>query len=219
LESDKKYLINIMGPTAVGKTSLAIAVAQAFNADIFSSDSRQIFKEMNVGTAKVTVPEMQGVQHHFISVKSIHDQYSAGTYEAEVINALGKYYQENNIAILCGGTGLYIDAVITGLDKFPKVTSEHELAVAKIYSSGGIEALQNELKKLDPEYFTLVDIQNSRRISRALQVICASGKKYSSFLDQEKPKRVFETINILLERPREELYNRISDQSACQTHD
>jgi len=210
LESEKKYLINIMGPTAVGKTSLAIYLAKEFHAEIFSSDSRQVFKEMNIGTAKVSDKEMKDVKHHFINIRSITEDYSAGNYESEMIQALGKYYQSANIAILCGGTGLYIDAVINGLDKFPPVSKEHEEEVQNILDQKGIEGLQHELKKLDPEYFERVDIQNSRRLSRALQVICASGKKYSSFLNQEKPKRAFETINILLERPREELYERIN---------
>ncbi len=199
-----------MGPTAVGKTDLSISVAKAFDAEIFSSDSRQVFKETNIGTAKITDEEMQNVKHHFISTRSIHDDYSAGMYENDVIHALGKYFQTSDIAILCGGTGLYIDAVIEGLDKFPTVSAKDEQKVSDIFSANGLLGLQQELKKLDPEYYAIVDIQNSRRLSRALQVICASGKKYSSFLHQEKPKRLFTTINILLERPREELYDRIN---------
>jgi len=210
LESEKKYLINIMGPTAVGKTTLAIQLAKEFDAEIFSSDSRQVFKEMNIGTAKVSEKEMKEVKHHFINTRSITENYSAGTYEEDVLHALGKYYQDASNAILCGGTGLYIDAVINGLDKFPRVTKEHEAQVNQIFKSNGMEGLQIELKKLDPEYFDLVDSQNSRRLTRALQVIIASGKKYSSFLNQEKPSRSFITINILLERSREELYDRIN---------
>lgn len=201
-----------MGPTAVGKTALSISIAKAFNAEIFSSDSRQVFKEMNIGTAKITETEMQNVKHHFISTRSIQDDYSAGMYEADVMDALDKYFQTSNVAILCGGTGLYIDAVIEGLDKFPAVSSKDQQMVTDILNSKGIEGLQLELKKLDPEYYEIVDTQNSRRLSRALQVICASGKKYSSFLHQEKPQRPFITINVLLERPREELYNRINQR-------
>ena len=207
-----------MGPTAVGKTSLAIKLAKTYHAEIFSSDSRQVFKEMNIGTAKITDEEMDQVQHHFINTRSIADDYSAGKYEEEIIDALGKYFQVADIAILCGGTGLYIDAVIKGLDKFPKVTSKEENQIKEIFEKRGIEGLQAELKNLDPEYYQLVDLQNSRRLSRALQVICASGKKYSSFLNQQKPKREFETINILLERPRDELYERINQRVDSMLH-
>ena len=199
-----------MGPTAVGKTSLAIRLAKEFESEIFSSDSRQVFIEMNIGTAKVTEEEQLQVKHHFINTRSISEDYSAGSYEKEMIDALGKYYQERKVAILCGGTGLYIDAVIQGLDQFPKISGVDEQKVSRIFEEKGIEGLQEELKRLDPEYYELVDIQNSRRLIRALQVICASGKKYSSFLNQEKPNREFIPINILLERPREELYGRIN---------
>lgn len=210
LEGAKKYLINVMGPTAVGKTSSAILLAKEFQSEIFSSDSRQIYREMNIGTAKVTAVELKEVKHHLINHLSISDDYSAGTYESDVIKALSKYYQNSNVAILCGGTGLYIDAVISGLDKFPSITTEAKQKVESIFSDQGIKGLQSKLKKLDPEYFDIVDSQNSRRLIRALEVICASGEKYSSFLNQEKPKRNFTTVNILLERPREELYQRIN---------
>ena len=201
-----------MGPTAVGKTSLAIHLAKEFDAEIFSSDSRQIFKEMNIGTAKPSEQELNEIKHHFISTRSIKENYSAGMYENDVIDALSNYFQHADIAILCGGTGLYIDAVIEGLDKFPEITPEAEAKVDTIFNSLGISGLQSELEKLDPEYYLQVDPQNSRRLTRALKVICASGKKYSSFLNQEKPKRTFSTINVLLERPRELLYDRINQR-------
>ena len=201
-----------MGPTAVGKTSLSIYLAMEFKAEIFSADSRQIFREMTIGTAKPSDEELSKVKHHFVNTRSITENYSAGLYEKEMIDALGKYFQSADIAILCGGTGLYIDAVLEGLDKFPEIPADVEQQIALIFKQTGIEGLQAELKKHDPEYYEQVDFQNSRRLIRALQVICASGKKYSSFLNQEKPKRFFTPINVLLERPREKLYDRINER-------
>jgi len=210
LAQKKKYLINIIGPTAVGKTKLSILLAKEFEAEIFSSDSRQIFMEMNIGTAKPTQEELSQVVHHFIHEKSIQEKYSAGKYEDEIILALGKYFESHDIAILSGGTGLYIDAVLFGLDSFPEIPQSIDEKVDKMEEEKGLDFLIKELEKLDPEYFEKVDLQNSRRISRALKVIYGSGKKYSSFLNQEKETRKFTTINILLERDRAELYDRIN---------
>ena len=210
MTQDKKYLINIIGPTAVGKTNLSLLLAKKYNAEIFSSDSRQIFKEMNIGTAKPSPLELSQITHHFISTKSIQENYSAGKYEEEILSALGKYFESNNIAILSGGTGLYIDAVLFGLDSFPDIPNEVDLKVDELEKEKGLDFLREELKRLDPDYFTQVDIHNSRRISRALKVIYASGKKYSSFLNQEKETRIFKPINILLHRERPELYERIN---------
>lgn len=209
---EKKYLINILGPTAVGKTDLSLKLAKSFQAEIFSSDSRQVFKEMNIGTAKPNSEELNQIAHHFINTKSIHEKYSAGKYEDEIIPALGKYFQTHKIAILSGGTGLYIDAVLTGLDTFPDISDEIDTKVDSLEKEKGLEFLSQELKTLDPEYFKQVDIHNARRISRALKVIYGSGKKYSSFLNQEKELRTFKIINILLERERQELYERINQR-------
>lgn len=212
MAQEKKYLINIIGPTAVGKTSLSLLLARNFDAEIFSSDSRQIFKEMNIGTAKPDQDELNLIKHHFINNHSIQDNYSAGKYEAEIIPALGKYFQKKQIAILSGGTGLYIDAVLTGLDSFPDISNEIDQKVDQMLEQKGLDYLCEELKNLDPEYFEKVDLQNSRRVSRALKVIIGSKKKYSSFLNQEKTAREFLPINILLTRDREELYQRINQR-------
>ena len=201
-----------MGPTAVGKTSLSLFLAKHFHTEIFSSDSRQIYKEMNIGTAKPSQEELNLVKHHFIDTISIKDNYSAGKYEKEIIPKLEKYFQSNQFAILSGGTGLYIDAVITGLDHFPSISEDIDQRVDKLLEDKGLEYLSQELKTHDPEYYNKVDLQNSRRVSRALKVIYGSGKKYSSFLNQEKPPREFKVINILLDRDREELYQRINQR-------
>ena len=199
-----------MGPTAVGKTDLSLHLAKKYDAEIFSSDSRQVFREMTIGTAKPNREELDLVKHHFINSHSIHDSYSAGKYEEEIITALGKYFQSNQIALLSGGTGLYIDAVLFGLDSFPPIKPSVEEKVERDLEEKGLEYLISELKSLDPEYYAQVDLQNSRRIGRALKVIYGSGKKYSSFLNHGKKQRRFEVINILLERDRTELYNRIN---------
>lgn len=212
MTQEKKYLINIIGPTAVGKTSLSLSLAKEFGAEIFSSDSRQIFMDMNIGTAKPTSEELNEVVHHFIHKKSIVENYSAGKYEDEIIPALGKYFESHNIAILSGGTGLYIDAVLFGLDSFPEITKEIDNKVDDLEKEKGLDFLKSELQNLDPDYYEKVDLQNSRRISRALKVIYVSGKKYSSFLNQEKAPRIFTSINILLERERAELYDRINQR-------
>lgn len=210
MSDNNKYIINIIGPTAVGKTGISIRLAQHFNAQIFSSDSRQIYKEMNIGTAKPSPAELNMAQHHFINHISIHETYSAGQYESEALTKLKEYYQKNNVAILVGGTGLYIDAVLTGLDHFPKIDNETDKKVDNLLKEKGLEFLVSELRVLDPSYAQNVDIKNSRRITRALKVIYGSGKKYSSFLNQTKAPRDFIVINILLERQRDNLYDRIN---------
>ncbi len=211
-DKHKKILIVIAGPTASGKTSIAIELAKKLGAEIISADSRQVYKEMSIGTAKPTVKEMQGIPHHFIGNVSIKEKYDVGIYEREVLGFLEKYYQKNKYAILVGGTGLYINAVLYGLDKFPDVDEEVKLKLIEEYKEKGIEYLQNELKKVDLKYYSTVDKNNAHRMIRALSVYRQSGMPYSSFLDKIKPKREFEPIKILLDTPREILYQRINDR-------
>ncbi len=211
-DKHKKILIVIAGPTASGKTSIAIELAKKLGAEIISADSRQVYKEMSIGTAKPTVKEMQGIPHHFIGNVSIKEKYDVGIYEREVLGFLEKYYQKNKYAILVGGTGLYINAVLYGLDKFPDVDEEVKLKLIEEYHEKGIEYLQNELKKVDLKYYSTVDKNNAHRMIRALSVYRQSGMPYSSFLDKIKPKREFEPIKILLDTPREILYQRINDR-------
>ncbi|MBK8519255.1 MAG: tRNA (adenosine(37)-N6)-dimethylallyltransferase MiaA [Saprospiraceae bacterium] len=206
-----KFLIIIAGPTGIGKSILAINLAKKFNAEIFSADSRQIYKEMTIGTAKPTLVDQEGIKHHFIDELSIHDKYSVGHYESDIMVRLNNYFKQNNIGILVGGTGLYINAVTAGLDEFPDVPDKIVEYLYLRYKTEGIQDLQNELFVKDPEYHKQIDLSNHRRIIRALSIIHACGKPYSSFLNRSKViEKRYDTICILLEMPRDELYNNIN---------
>ena len=189
-----KTLITVIGPTAIGKTSLAIELARYFNTEILSADSRQFYKEMSIGTAVPSSKELQMAEHHFIQHKSIFDSYSVGDFEKEAILKLDEIFKTNDIAILVGGSGLYVDAVVKGLDNFPDVPSEIREELIKLEKEKGLSYLQKELKNKDPNYFDKVDIENPHRVIRALEVCIASGNPYSSFLNQKKEKRNFKTI-------------------------
>jgi len=212
VKGTNKYLINIMGPTGVGKTDWSIRLAKQYEAEIFSSDSRQIFKEMDIGTAKPDEDTLNMVKHHFINHKSIQDNYSAGHYEKEIIPALDRYFTNRNIGILVGGTGLYIDAVLFGLDVFPEISEESKEHIAYLYKEKGLETLLALLKEKDNEYYETVDKQNSRRVVRAMEVIVESGKSYTSFLNKPRKNRAFQIINLIIKRPRLELYERINQR-------
>lgn len=205
-----KYLIVIAGPTASGKTALAIELAKYFDAEIISADARQFFREMNIGTAKPSEEELSSVKHHFINSHSIVDSYSVGDYEKDVVAFLEDYYKKKDIAILAGGSGLYIRAVCEGVDKYPEVPEEIREELQLSYQQHGIEILQKELKKCDPDYYEKVDIQNPHRLIRAVEVFRASGKPFSSFQKSEKIKRPFKIIKIGLDWERERLYERIN---------
>lgn len=206
----KKYLIIITGPTAVGKSSMTLALAKSLNADILSADSRQVYRELNIGVAKPSIEELNQVNHHFINHTSIAEIYSAGQFEREAISRLENYYKSNNIMICAGGTGLYIDALRFGLDTFPKVDHIFKDKYEALLLTSGIEELQSKLKIADPKYYESVDIQNSARLIRALSVIESSGKPFSSFLNSGKAERSFEIIPIVLTRDRDQLYHRIN---------
>ncbi len=206
----KKYLITIVGPTASGKTSLAIQIAQQYNTCILSADSRQFYKEISIGTAKPTLEELKMVPHYFINNLSIHDHYSVGDYEEEVIDVLHELFQEKDIVILAGGSGLFINAVLFGLDQFPDVDETIKKKYIQLFEEKGIQFLQKELKEKDPEYFNDVDIQNPHRLMRALGVIEVSGTTFSSFRTQEKKTREFIPMIINLNWDREKLYERIN---------
>ena len=208
-----KYLIVVAGPTAIGKTAISIQLAQLLESEIFSADSRQIYKEMSIGTAKPTAEEMSGIKHHFIDHISIHQKYSAGQYEQEIIASLDQYFQHNDIAILTGGTGLYIKVLLEGLDDLPEVSDEIVEKYNNIYIKEGITTLLKELAEKDDVYYNKVDKGNHRRMIRALSVIEASGRPYSSFLTENKQRELpFKVIPILLELPRELLYDRINNR-------
>lgn len=206
----KTLLICVVGPTAIGKTSLAIKLANAFAAEIISADSRQFFKEMHIGTAVPSKEELEAVPHHFIQNKSIFDDYSVGDFERDAVAFLNNYFKNNNVAVMVGGSGLYVDAVVKGLDTFPEVPSGIREQLNVELNEKGIEPLQNELKKADPTYFEKVDTQNPHRLVRALEIYRATGKPYSSFLNKEAVHRNFETLFIGLTAERETIYSRIN---------
>jgi tRNA dimethylallyltransferase len=206
----KKFLIVIGGATASGKTALAIQLAQHFNTAILSADSRQFYREMSIGTAKPTVDELALVQHHFINNLSIEDDYSVGEFEEQALAVLDKIFQEKNVAIMVGGTGLYIRAVCEGLDDFPEVPLSIRAHFEAIFEKEGIEVLQKMLQEVDNEYFTQVDIHNAPRLIRALSVWKVSGKPFSSFRKGGKATRNFEPIYLNLDVPRDVLYTRIN---------
>lgn len=204
------YLINIIGPTAIGKTSLAIKIAQHFETEIISSDSRQFFKEMNIGTAVPDADELRAVPHHFIQHISIHDNYSVGDFERDAIKKLDELFKDSNIAVMVGGSGLYIKAVKDGLDNFPDVDPKIRENLNKHLQEDGIDWLQQKLFILDPDYYKVADVQNPHRLIRALEICIATGRPFSEFLDQEKPERNFKTINIGLLAERAVIYERIN---------
>jgi tRNA dimethylallyltransferase len=212
------YLITIIGPTAIGKTSLSIALAQNFGCDIISCDSRQFFKEMRIGTAVPNEEELASATHHFIQNKSIFENYTVGDFEKEVIAKLEELFLKNNIQIMVGGSGLYVDAVLKGFDSFPEIDSQIRDEVRMNYEEKGIEYLQNQLKQLDTDYYNFITetnpqtLQNPQRMMRFVEVCIGTGKPYSSFLNKEKNKRNFTPIIIGLEAERTIMYERINQR-------
>ena len=212
------YLITIIGPTAIGKTSLSIALAQHFGCDIISCDSRQFYKEMEIGTAVPSDEELAGATHHFIQNKSIFDCYSVGDFEKEAIAKLDELFLKNNIQIMVGGSGLYVDAVLKGFDYFPEIDSTIRGEINMNFELNGINYLQNKLQELDSEYYNNLlsenpqTLQNPQRMKRFVEVCIGTKKPYSSFLNKEKNKRNFTPIIIGLEADREIMYNRINQR-------
>lgn len=206
---NSKNLIVIVGPTAIGKTALSIEIAKEYNCDILSADSRQFYKEMEIGTAKPTLSEMDGVTHHFVNNLSIHDRYTAGMFEIDAIKTLEQVYKTDDIAILVGGSGLFVDAVCFGFDDVPS-NQEIRTSLIKELEIHGIEALCLELKEKDPEYYSIADINNSRRVLRALEVIRTSGNTFTSYRNKAHKQRPFSIHYIGLNTDREILYKRIN---------
>lgn len=205
-------LIIIVGPTAVGKTDLCVKLAQWLACDIVSCDSRQFYKELNIGTAKPSLEEMNGVVHHFIDSHSIEQLYSAGDFERDLNIFLEDYFKKNKVVIMTGGSGLFVDAVVNGLDDMPEAPIDLRAELMQRLENGEKEALQNELKILDPEAYLSLDIQNSQRLVRALEVCLSTGKPYSSFKKKVQKEHFYKIIKIGIERPRDELYERINQR-------
>lgn len=210
MNPNQKYLVVIAGPTGVGKTALAIQLAKHFNTKILSADSRQFYKEMSIGTAKPTTAELSEAEHLFIDSLSIHDNYSIGDFERDAIKVLSELFKDNQIVFLVGGSGLYINAVLYGVDEFENVSELTKEKVRKQYEEKGLTWLQEQIQTLDSDYYNTVDINNPQRLQRALEVCLETGKPYSSFLSQNKKQRDFEPIKILINTDREILYERIN---------
>ena len=204
-----KTLIIIAGPTAVGKTDLCVKIAELLDTDVVSADSRQFYRELAIGTAKPTIEEMAGVKHHFINSHSIQDYYSVGDFERDCLVVLEEIFQRKDVAILTGGSGMFIKMITDGIDEMPEADLDLRQNLAQRLDNEGLEVLADELKNLDPIYYQQVDIQNTQRVLRALEVCISSGKPFSSFRKNQKVERPFRMIKIALERPREELYARI----------
>lgn len=210
------YLITIIGPTAIGKTALSIALAKHFGCEILSCDSRQFFKEMKIGTAVPNKEELVATPHHFIQNKSIFESYSVGDFEQEALAKLEELFQKNNIQIMVGGSGLYVDAVLKGFDKFPDIDTSVRTEINTKYDVLGIEFLQEQLQNLDSEYYqklqtkNLQTLQNPQRMKRFVEVCLGTGKPYSSFIGIRKNERNFTPILIGLEADREKMYERIN---------
>ena len=208
----KNYLITIIGPTAIGKTALSIKIAKHFNTEIISSDSRQFFKEMYIGTAVPSDSELSEVKHHFIQNISIHTEYSVGQFERDAMELLQELFKKHRIVVMVGGSGLYVDAVLKGLDNFPDVNPEIRESLKKELDLFGISYLQDQLKKLDPITYEKIDLENHQRVIRALEICIGTGKPYSSFLTEATAKRNFTPIKIGLTADRQIIYDRINQR-------
>ncbi|MGY8942650.1 MAG: tRNA (adenosine(37)-N6)-dimethylallyltransferase MiaA [Flavobacteriales bacterium] len=212
MSTNQNTLITIVGPTAIGKTALSIQLANAFNASIISCDSRQFFKEMTIGTAVPEPKELAAAKHYFIQNRSVFDSYNVGEFERDTLEKLEVLFKENPIQIMVGGSGLYVDAVLNGLDYFPEVAPEIREALLLKLEKEGIEVLQKQLKELDLETYKLIAIDNPHRIMRALEVCIGSGIPYSTFKNKPKKPRNFKSIKIGLNADREIIYNRINQR-------
>jgi tRNA dimethylallyltransferase len=210
--TSNNFLITIVGPTAIGKTALSIQLAKHFKADIISCDSRQFYKEMTIGTAVPDNDELSAVKHHFIQNRSIFDDYNVGEFERDALSKLDELFKENPTQIMVGGSGLYADAVLKGLDYFPEVDSKIRDKLIQELETKGLEYLQKKLKELDLETYNSITIDNPKRVMRALEVCIGSGIPYSTFKNKTKAPRNFHSIKIGLNADREIIYSRINQR-------
>lgn len=207
-----KTLISIVGPTAIGKTSLSVLLAKHFNTEIISADSRQFYKEMNIGTAVPSEDELKAAPHHFIQHKSIKEKYSVGDFEKDAIETINQIHKYNPVVVMVGGSGLYVDAVTKGLDDFPKIDASIRENLNQQLKNKGLESLQNQLKELDGRSYDNIAIENPHRVIRALEICIGTGKPFSYFLTNKNKAREFKTIIIGLDAERELIYNRINQR-------
>ncbi|WP_372751699.1 tRNA (adenosine(37)-N6)-dimethylallyltransferase MiaA [Labilibaculum sp.] len=205
-----KTLIVILGPTGVGKTDISINIAKHFNTVISSSDSRQVYREMSIGTAVPEKEQLEAVQHHFIHTHSIHDYFSSWECEQQTLELLSNLYKEKDEVLLVGGSMMYIDAICNGIDEIPTIDPELRDQTFKRYEKEGLEAMQMELKQLDPVFYNQVDLKNAKRVIHAVEVCLMTGKAYSELRTNSRKKRDFKIVKIGLNRDRSELYERIN---------
>lgn len=210
MSKSKHNLIVLVGPTGVGKTELSLNIAEAYNSPIISADSRQLYSDLKIGTAAPTAEQMKRVKHYFVGTLQLTDYYSAAQYEMEVVKVLDSLFQEKNTILLTGGSMMYVDAVCKGIDDIPTVDNDTREMMMEKYEKQGLEQLCNELKLLDPEYYSIVDLKNPKRVIHALEICYMTGKTYTSFRTGNKKERPFNIIKIGLSREREELYERIN---------
>ena len=203
-------LIVITGPTAVGKTQLCLDIARHFDIPIINADSRQIYKELSIGTAKPSAEEQQQVKHYFVGTLSLQDYYSASLFETQVMELLGTLFQQSDYALMAGGSMMYIDAVCDGIDDIPTIDDETRATMKRRLAEEGLPKLCEELQRLDPEYYAIVDRQNPKRVVHALEICTMTGRTYTSFRKRDKKERPFRIVKIGLNREREELYQRIN---------
>ncbi len=207
----KSTLVVITGPTAVGKTALCVKIAQYFNTEIISADSRQFYKELNIGTAKPTAAEMQNIKHHFVDFQNITSNYNVNDFEKDALKLLSKLFKKHNVILLTGGSGLYIDALCNGFDDgLPEANIEIRKQINLLYQQHGIVILQEKLKQLDPAFYKTIDLNNVNRLQRAIEVCLVTGKTYSKLRQGKKQKRPFNIVKIVLQRDRNELFSKIN---------
>lgn len=205
-----KTLISIVGTTGIGKTKLAIDLAKFYGTEIISCDSRQFFKEMEIGTAAPSKEELSEVKHHFIGHLAVTDYYSIGQYEVDALELVEQLFEKHDVVILVGGSMMYEKALIEGLNDLPEANEENQQKLKEIWENQGLEALQNLLKELDPNYYSKVDLENPRRLLRAIDVMWQTGETYSTLVSNPTNQRSFKTIRIGIEAPREIIYKRIN---------
>lgn len=208
----KNFLIVILGPTGIGKSDLSVDIACRFNVEIISADSRQFYREMKIGTAVPSDYQLNKVRHHFIRFLSVKEYFSASLFERAVLKLLPSLFAENNIALMTGGSGMYIDAVCNGMDDIPDIDPHAREKYNAGFKAEGIESLRAELKLVDPYYYSMVDLRNHKRIIRALEIFETTGRRYTEFLTEKKAERDFKIIKIGLKREKEDLYGRINSR-------
>ena len=208
--SSAKTLIVVTGPTAVGKTQLCLDIARHFDIPIINADSRQIYRELRIGTARPTEEEMREVKHYFVGTLGLEDYYSASLFEQQVLKLLEQLFKSSDYALMAGGSMMYIDAVCDGIDDIPTIDDETRATMKRRLAEEGLQKLCEELQRLDPEYYEIVDRQNPKRVVHALEICTMTGQTYTSFRKREKKPRPFSIVKIGLNREREELYGRIN---------